>query len=113
MAVALFLFLFHVSPSLYLSIYLSIYLFTCFAPALHPSLLPSCTCRYVVIQYNTRETINDTLDDEISALMIRELIDWAESDPVIKHCADTEVCAAALTLLACLLLAARPVRPGL
>ena len=56
------------------------------------ALVSLLSCSYVVLQYNTTETFNDTLDDVIGALMIRELIDWAGSDPVIKHCTDTEVC---------------------
>ncbi len=47
--------------------------------------------RYVVLQYDKTETMTDPLDDEISVRMIRELIDWATADPLIRQCADTQV----------------------
>lgn len=45
---------------------------------------------YVVLQYDKTETVGDTLDDVLSVQMIRELIDWAETDPTLRQCADTE-----------------------
>jgi len=45
---------------------------------------------YVVLQYDKTETVGDSLDDVLSVQMIRELIDWAETDPSLRQCADTE-----------------------
>jgi Na+/melibiose symporter-like transporter len=53
--------------------------------------LTSILCSYVVLQYDKTETVGDTLDDVLSVQMIRELIDWAETDPTLRQCADTEV----------------------
>lgn len=45
----------------------------------------------MVLQYDKTETVGDSLDDVLSVQMIRELIDWAETDPTLRQCADTEV----------------------
>ncbi|GBF88765.1 hypothetical protein Rsub_01666 [Raphidocelis subcapitata] len=43
---------------------------------------------YTVLRYNTRETLPDLLDDVTHAALLRELLDWAATNPLARQLAD-------------------------
>lgn len=45
---------------------------------------------YVCILYDKRETVNDPVNDDVTVRLLRELIDWATTDPALSKLCDTK-----------------------
>ena len=45
-------------------------------------------CRYVAVLYDKVENIMEPLDDVVSKNVIREIINWAEADPLMQQLAN-------------------------
>ncbi|GFH05537.1 predicted protein, partial [Haematococcus lacustris] len=44
---------------------------------------------YTALRYDKVETVTDFLDDTTSVAVLRQLIDWAATDPLVRRVADT------------------------
>lgn len=68
-------------------------LFSCVAVWLTHSLscllLHCWPLSYTVVRYNTRDALPDVLDDVTCVKLLRELIDWAATHPLMRRLADT------------------------
>ncbi len=49
-----------------------------------------------MLRYDKTEAVTDVLDDVISVALLRELLTWAESDPLMRRLADPSRCAVLL-----------------
>ena len=61
-------------------------------PCPYPEVPPSLALlspRYTVIMYNTQDTVIEVLDDDSCVLILRDILNWAESDTLMRRLADT------------------------
>jgi len=48
-----------------------------------------CWCRYVAVLYDKVETVMESSDDILSVSVIKDIIDWASTNPLMQKISDS------------------------